>query len=89
MGFGFLYKIECLLGLDQKTGIDAIDRVSLFFIQAAILLYQKLLEFITRCTTMSSNNTPPASRQISAPRGVTYFWTFENPLSLQHLGGKG
>ncbi len=24
--------------------------------------------------TMGSNNTPPASRQISAPRGVTRFW---------------
>ncbi len=27
--------------------------------------------------TMVSNNTPPASRQISAPRGVTRFWGAE------------
>ncbi len=26
---------------------------------------------------MASNNTPPASRQISAPRGVTRFWGAE------------
>lgn len=25
-------------------------------------------------TIISRNNTPPASRQISAPRGVTRFW---------------
>ena len=28
-------------------------------------------------TTISVNNTPPASRQISAPRGVTRFWGAE------------
>ncbi len=26
---------------------------------------------------IASNNTPPASRQISAPRGVTRFWGTE------------
>jgi hypothetical protein len=79
---------------DQKNCLDAMNRVSLFFIQTAILLYQKLLEFITRRTTIDSNNTPPASREIRAPRGVTHFRGSENPLlvfsnypSIHHLHG--
>jgi len=35
------------------------------------------LAVLDNCRAMSimiSNNTPPASRQISAPRGVTRFW---------------
>lgn len=36
------------------------------------------LTFQGRVTILRGNNTPPASRQISAPRGVTRFWGKEN-----------
>ncbi len=39
---------------------------------------------LTSChvlTIVLTNNTPPASRQISAPRGVTRFWGVENPTT--------
>ncbi|MEJ1407326.1 MAG: hypothetical protein RPU62_10170 [Candidatus Sedimenticola sp. (ex Thyasira tokunagai)] len=32
----------------------------------------------TICANILGNNTPPASRKISAPRGVTCFWGAEN-----------
>lgn len=35
---------------------------------------QKPLDIKPQRTIISSNNTPPASRQLSAPRGVTRFW---------------
>ena len=39
---------------------------------------------LTSCdvlTIVLANNTPPASRQISAPRGVTRFWGAENIIT--------
>lgn len=36
------------------------------------------LTFSDILTRISLNNTPPASRKISAPRGVTHFWGIEN-----------
>lgn len=38
---------------------------------------QKPLDIKPQRTIISPNNTPPASRQLSAPRGVTRFWGFE------------
>jgi hypothetical protein len=35
---------------------------------------KKQLDLTLQNTIMRFNNTPPASRQISAPRGVTRFW---------------
>lgn len=34
----------------------------------------EMVALIKQNTILASNNTPPASRQISAPRGVTRFW---------------
>jgi hypothetical protein len=39
---------------------------------------------LTSCDVLAivlANNTPPASRQISAPRGVTRFWGAENLIT--------
>ncbi|KJS04967.1 MAG: hypothetical protein VR73_13450 [Gammaproteobacteria bacterium BRH_c0] len=33
-------------------------------------------------TILRGNNTPPASRQISAPRGVTRFWGYEKAVAV-------
>ncbi|GGP48139.1 hypothetical protein GCM10009347_14190 [Shewanella algicola] len=37
-------------------------------------LCAKCFATITRLTIMDGNNTPPATRKISALRGVTHFW---------------
>ena len=39
---------------------------------------QKIIEFAHKKLIITINNTPPASRKISAPRGVTHFWGIEN-----------
>ena len=38
---------------------------------------QKQLDLTSQSTIIDVNNTPPASRQTSAPRGVTRFWGLE------------
>lgn len=38
---------------------------------------KKVVELVKQNTILASNNTPPASRKISAPRGVTCFWGTE------------
>jgi hypothetical protein len=38
---------------------------------------RKELELETKSAIICNNNTPPASRQISAPRGVSRFWVSE------------
>ncbi|HBA65405.1 MAG TPA: hypothetical protein DCZ48_04360, partial [Methylococcaceae bacterium] len=50
--------------------------IKYLFISFNMLYVDKLkqLDFVLHNTKMITNNTPPASRQISAPRGVTRFW---------------
>jgi hypothetical protein len=38
---------------------------------------EKVLELEARSTILTVNNTPPASRKTSAPRGVTCVWATE------------
>ena len=39
--------------------------------------YKTLLDLVPQITIIGANNTPPASRKNSAPRGVTRFWRAE------------
>ena len=52
---------------------------------ATYSVFLSVLDNCRRIITMNGNNTPPASRQISAPRGVTRFWGSENDPRQQKL----
>lgn len=41
------------------------------------IVSRKELELEIKNAIICNNNTPPASRQISAPRGVSRFWVSE------------
>lgn len=43
------------------------------------------LTFVCYTPTFRRNNTPPASRRISAPRGVTHFWASQKPIAPVRL----
>ena len=44
---------------------------------ANVLVNPNRVDLFLQYITLGFNNTPPASRQISAPRGVTRFWGAE------------
>ncbi len=45
-------------------------------------MYTKRVEFGNSTPIIPHNNTPPASRKNSAPRGVTRFWSLQNRCNL-------
>lgn len=75
--------------IHNKVGADIvlIKTISydLFLVTGQVLLGRlfaiaggkKVVELVKQNTILVSNNTPPASRKISAPRGVTCFWGAE------------
>ncbi|WP_341326196.1 hypothetical protein [Methylotuvimicrobium sp. KM2] len=59
------------------------------FLSFNALAFNKLkqLDFVLQTTKITINNTPPASRKISAPRGVTRFWRPEKSFAIL-VGGQ-
>lgn len=45
-------------------------------------MYTKRVEFGNSTPIIQTNNTPPASRKNSAPRGVTRFWGLQKGCQL-------
>lgn len=45
-------------------------------------MYTKRVEFGNSTPIIHRNNTPPASRKNSAPRGVTRFWSLQKGYNL-------
>jgi hypothetical protein len=62
---------------NQLLSMDIIWLFGSSLMAACTPAAQKLLDIKPQRTIISTNNTPPASRQLSAPRGVTRFWGFE------------
>jgi hypothetical protein len=58
-------------------GLCLVAGQALFGRLSAIADSKKMVELVKQNTILASNNTPPASRKISAPRGVTCFWGTE------------
>ncbi|SFJ74923.1 hypothetical protein SAMN04488079_10157 [Methylophaga sulfidovorans] len=59
---------------NQLLSMDIIWFFGSILMAACTLAAQKLLDIKPQRTIITPNNTPPASRQLSAPRGVTRFW---------------
>ncbi|HFD0457611.1 TPA: hypothetical protein ACF1KQ_004587, partial [Salmonella enterica subsp. enterica serovar London] len=61
----------------QLLSIDIIWFLGSNLMAACTPAPQKPLDIKPQRTIISPNNTPPDSRQLSAPRGVTRFWRLE------------
>ena len=53
--------------------LASVGRQEVLSCLAAIPEGKKAVDLVKPNTIIASNNTPPASRKISAPRGVTFF----------------
>ena len=53
-----------------------------FFAMNTVCLYTICVDLVKIVTIIHRNNTPPASRKNSAPRGVTRFWSLQKGYNL-------
>ncbi len=74
------YDLKQLVGLSEWCMFNVLKYIEKYFSVMStsaygVRLFEKGVLTLDRAgTRICCNNTPPASRKISAPRGVTRFW---------------